>query len=396
MTAAAALLATYVGLSLLYWLVTLYGTLRVRGAMALLADLDPPEPDHWPGLSVIVPACNEADEIEPAARTLMQEDYPDLEIILVDDRSTDATGEIIDRLAGEDDRVRAIHITELPDGWLGKVNALNAGLAACSGQFVLFTDADVHFTTGTLRKAVAWCLAEKLDHLAAMPDIRPGRVLADSVVSAFLRQLMTLFTPPWRAIDPKSKRFLGIGAFNMVRREAFEATEGFEWLRLEVADDMGVAMMMKRSGAKAGAVAAFGSVALHWYRNLGEVCRGAEKGYAATGCRFTPTVLVALISLGLEASPVLAPLGAALAGWGAAGWSFAGGVSAVFLAASVMLARWGRVRVGPGLLAPLTAPITAAITLWSAGAGLWRGGVVWRGTFYPSPILRKGRRVRLF
>jgi len=390
------LLAAYVGVSLLYWLLTFYGTVRVRRSVSVLADLHPPEPETWPRLSVIVPACNEGDKIEAAVRSMMAEDYPDLEIILVDDRSTDATGEIIDTLAAEDDRVRAIHITELPAGWLGKVHALNTGFAESKGRFVLLTDADVHFQDSALRKAVAWCEHEGIDHLPAMPEIWPGTLLTDAVVSGFLRPLMTLITPPWRAIDPDSRRFIGVGAFNMVRREAFEATEGFEWLRLEVADDMAVGMMMKHSGAKAGVVAAFGHVGLHWYRTLGEACRGAEKGYATTGCHFLPMVLATLIVLGLEASPVLAPLAAALAGWGPVGWVLAGAVPAVFLAAGVSLALWARVRVGPAVLTPLTAPISAAIMLWSAAAGAWRGGIVWRGTLYRASVLRKGRRLRLF
>ncbi len=230
----------------------------------------------------------------------------------------------------------------------------------------------------------------------AMPDIWPGTLAVNSVVASFLRQLMALITPPWRAIDPNSKRFLGIGAFNMVRREAFEATQGFDWLRMEVADDMGVAMMMKRSGAKAGVIAAFGDVGLHWYRTLDEVRRGAEKAYATTGCRFVPMVLGTLIGMALEVSPVAAPLAAVLLGWPAAGIALGASVAAVFLAASSSLTLWARVRLCPGLLTPLTAPFSAAIMLWSALAGLKRGGIVWRQTLYPSADLRAGRRLRLF
>jgi len=396
MTFVTALLGTYVVLSLAYWLVTLYGVLRVRRCVRPLDDLAAPDPEAWPVLSVIVPACNEADKIEPACRTLIAEDYPNLEIVLIDDRSSDATGEIIDRLAEQDDRVRAIHITELPDGWLGKANALNTGLAASGGQLVLFTDADVHFKKGTLRKAVAWCTARKLDHLAALPAIWPGTLATDAIVSVFLRSLMTLATPPWRAQDPDSKGFLGVGAFNMVCREAFETAGGFEYLRLEVADDMGTAMMMKHHGAAADVVAAFDNVGLHWYRTVAEAWRGAEKAFAMAGCRFTPTALVGIVSAGLEASPVVALLAALLCGWSAGGWVLSASVVAVFLAASVLLARWAHVRVAPAVLAPLVAPLSMAITLWAAAAGLWRGGVVWRGTLYPSAMLRQGRRLRLF
>ena len=107
-------------------------------------------------------------------------------------------------------------------------------------------------------------------------------------------------------------------------------------------------------------------------------------------------VLVTLVSLALEASPVLAPLAAALAGWGPLGWALAAGVPAAFLAASVPLALWARVRVVPAVITPLTAPVSAAIMLWSAAVGLWRGGIVWRGTLYRARTLRRGRRLRLF
>ncbi|MCX5673257.1 MAG: glycosyltransferase, partial [Planctomycetota bacterium] len=137
-------LAVYVLLGLAYWLAMAYGLVRTWRGVPRLEEVRPPEPAAWPKLSVIVPACNEADKIEPAMRTLLAEDYPDLEILAVDDRSTDATGDIIDRLAAEDPRVRAIHVKELPAGWLGKVHALDRGFQESRGRFVLFTDADVH------------------------------------------------------------------------------------------------------------------------------------------------------------------------------------------------------------------------------------------------------------
>ena len=166
------LLIAYLAVVIAYWLWVLYALLRMTRAMPLLSDLTPPEPERWPTLSVVVAACNEADRIEAAARTLLEEDYPDLEIILVDDRSADSTGEILDRLAADDDRAKVLHITDLPDGWLGKVHALRCGLEASRGDFVLFTDADVHFAPGALRKAVAWCEDQGLDHLAAFPTLR--------------------------------------------------------------------------------------------------------------------------------------------------------------------------------------------------------------------------------
>ena len=162
----------YAGLCLLYWMRTAYGVLRVRSGVSILTKIDSSDPPDWPMVSVIVPACNEADKFESAARTLLAQDYANLEIILVDDRSTDSTGQIADRLADSDPRVRVLHITELPDGWLGKVHALDRGLAQCSGEIVLFTDADVHHRSDTIRRAVAFMQSEKLDHVAGCPSLR--------------------------------------------------------------------------------------------------------------------------------------------------------------------------------------------------------------------------------
>lgn len=388
------LLIAYIVVALAYWLVVIYALLRTARAMPLLSDLTPPEPRRWPALSVIVAACNEADHLEAAVRTLLLEDYPDLQIILVDDRSTDATGEILDRLAAQDNRTKVLHVTDLPDGWLGKVHALSRGLEASRGDYVLFTDADVHFAPGALRKAVAWCEDRGLDHLAAFPTLWPATVLVDATISVFIRQFM-LATRPWKVADPESKAFIGVGAFNLVRRAAFEATEGFEWLRLEVADDAGLGFLMKRSGARCGVVAAFGLVSLHWYRSLGEVARGSEKAYAsASGCSLLRTLSLALVSLALEASPILALVPLAFHETrlvGCAGIA----VLTAFGVSVLVMARWGRAKVFPALVAPAVMVLGAAVFVRAGLLGWWRGGVLWRGTLYPSAALRAGRRIRL-
>ena len=388
-------LAIYVGVCLLYWLWTAWAMVRLWRDVPRLGDLDPPEPQRWPKLSVIVPARNEADKLEPAARTLLASDYPDLEIVLIDDRSTDTTGEIIDRLADDDARVRAVHVTELPDGWLGKVHAMHAALRHAGGEFVLFTDADVHFSPGALRKSVAYCQRRGLDHLAALPGLFPSSLLLDAMISVFLRQFIAFISRPWAVGKPGSRAYTGVGAFNLVRRSAFDATEGFEWLRMEVADDMGLALLLKRSGARAAVVSAVGDIALHWYRTVREGARGAEKSYA-TLAQFSVlrTLAIALVSLSVEVSPIAALVPLALA---PTRWIGYGGI-AVFAAlvfSAVALARWAQARAVPLLLGPLVAPLMMALFVAVALAGRRRGGVLWRGTLYPAKAFRNQMRVRL-
>lgn len=385
------LLLAYLSACLLYWLFTAYGVVLARRRLSALERVRPGEPENQPKLSVVVPACNEADKLEDAVGTLLDEDYPDLEIILVDDRSTDATAGIIDRVAAEDPRVRVIHVTELPEGWLGKVNALNRGLAESTGELVLFTDADVHFKRGTLRKAVAYFIEERLDHLTAFPTLRPAGVVIDAMIAVFIRHFI-LMSRSWGMRRGPLRSCVGIGAFNMVRRSAFEKTEGFEWMRMETADDYTLAYMMKRSGAKCDVVIAFGSVGLHWYRTVREAAVGAEKAYSsAFRCSLLTAVVSSLLMLAVELSPVVSLLVPAFGNLGLTGGIAAANVL-LFLFSTIVLSRWARVRVAPPLLAPLVAPILAALAIRVGILGHRRGGVLWRGTLYPSEKLREGRR----
>ena len=121
-----------------------------------LKDIVVQEPDGgWPKVSVVVPACNEADTLERAMSSLLACDYPNLEIVLVNDRSTDQTGHIMDGLSERDQRIHVVHLDHLPAGWLGKLNAMHQGTQRVQGQLLLFTDADVHFEPSSIRRAVS-------------------------------------------------------------------------------------------------------------------------------------------------------------------------------------------------------------------------------------------------
>jgi hypothetical protein len=395
MTVLLVVLAAYVCVAAVYWLWMAAGVLRVIRGVEKLERTEAAEPAVWPRLSVIVPARDEADRLVPAARSLLAAGYAaELEVVLVDDRSTDGTGAAMDRLAAEDARVKSVHVRELPPGWLGKVHALDLGLREATGEFVLFTDADVHFAPGVLRRAVSWCVARRLDHLAVLPALWPAGALVDAVVGVFIRQFLVTVRP-WRHGDAASPAFIGVGAFNLVRRSAFDAAGGFQRLRLEVADDMGVGLLMKSSGARCGVAAAFDGVGLRWYHSLADAVRGAEKAWSSV-CRFSlaRSAVLAAANLLFELAPVacLVPLAfPSLRAVGLAGLA----VTAAALAAGLALARWARAPALPALLAPLAAPLIPYALLRAALLGIRRGGVLWRGTLYPTAQLRQGMRVRL-
>jgi hypothetical protein len=345
-------------------------------------------------LSVIVPARDEARRIEAALASLSAQDYPDLEILAIDDRSTDATGEILERLAARDARIRALHITALPEGWIGKVHALHQGARRARGAWWLFTDADVRFRPDTLRRAIRYAEAQDVDHLVCVPEVHAEGLWLDVAARAFL--LMLCAGARFACVNvPGSQTPMGIGAFNLVRAEVFRRTPGFEWLRMETADDLGLGVMVKEAGARTRLVNAEADLAVTWYESLGAMVKGLEKNSFGPVASYSWARLVPTLAMvwGLVAAPPAAlALGAAPGAWPALG---AGLAALLAIAALALLAPRRRARDAVAwLLAPLGMAMVGGIILRAAWLCTRHGGIDWRGTRYPLEALRRGQRVR--
>lgn len=356
-------------------------------ALADLPDGPPPAPRGWPRLSVVVAARDEAATVEPALRKLLATDYPDLEVIAVDDRSSDATGAILDRIAADDPRLRVVHVTELPPGWLGKCHALEEGRRRATGEWILFTDADVHLGPATLRRAVLRALARGADHVAALPDVVPGTAAFDLQVAQF-SVVFGLYTRPWKAEDPKSRAHIGVGAFNLVRAAALDRAGGFAPIRMRPDDDVRLGRLLKESGAKTTVVQGRGEVVVAWYSDLPQMIRGLEKNSFA-GADYS----VAMVAAGtvLNVVTFVLPLAVLFAPALDDRTRLAGGAAVVAGWLCHAAANIGRnhPRWGAFLL-----PWTTFVFLWivwrSTIVTLRQGGIRWRGTLYPLREL-KGR-----
>lgn len=344
-----------------------------------------PDPPAWPKVSVVVPARDESERIGEALRSLACLEYPALEVIAVNDRSRDDTGAIIDRIAAKNPRVQALHLEDLPDGWLGKCHAMQAGADRAGGDLLLFTDGDVVFAPDTLRLSVRFLLGRRLDHLALMPGLVSGGYWEDAVKSYFA-MLFLAGVKAWSAGSPSRDIYVGIGAFNLVRREAYEGIGGHEGLRLEVADDLMLGKRIKQAGFRQEALIAPDHLRLRWQEGVGGFVRGLEKnGFAAIGYSLPFLCLITVLVFFYYAVPYLGVFGFRDA-------------RAVGYAAAVLLMHgtYGYFtsffRKG-WLLAPAL-PAAAWIYLYA----LWRstvltlrqGGVRWRGTFYPLEMLKRG------
>jgi glycosyltransferase involved in cell wall biosynthesis len=386
------ILGFIVACCLMYALASLFAIARAISCVPKLRDLDPAPLVSWPRVSLIVPARDEAAELEPAILSRLADDYPELELIVVDDRSSDGTGAIADAIAARDARVVVEHVAALPEGWIGKVHALQRGVERAHGEWLLISDADVHFGPGTLRRAIAYLEQERADHLSVMPEMRPRTFWVGVVQAAFLR-LAVMGARLSSVADDRSSAAVGGGLFNLVRRSALDRTPGFEWLRLEVIDDLALGQMLKAHGARARVLNAVGCVWLDFYPSISEFLRGGEKNSFALfgGFSYLRLSLVLGALLGLELGACI-PLV-----WPGMPWPVSAGAAlalALTTYGGLLVNRWLARSTSELLLWPLGIVMLALGAVRSGWLALWRGCIVWRGTRYSIGALRAGRRVR--
>jgi len=362
------------------------------GRVQRLKDLRPSEPPTWPTVSIIIPACNEADTIEAALTTILGQDYPQLQIVVIDDRSTDSTGERIAQVAARDPRIKSVRIESLPEGWLGKLHAMDQGVREATGEWLLFTDADVHFEAGSLKKTVAFAMEDRLDHLAILPDIFSETFWGKVALETFG---VIFFAAMWKAIlqSRDARNYVGIGAFNLVRREKFESTEGFAWLKMEVGDDVGLGLMMHRAGARSRLLSGASEMHVTWYRNFPEMAKGLEKNAFPVMARFKLRLLAGslLVTCLMSTGPLVFALHPSIS------FAWLAGLSALL---PLFAYAWrAKQRFGVPLLATLSGPVglvlLSGVVLRSARRCLKDGGITWRGTLYPIKQLKAGQRVKL-
>ena len=373
----------------LIWLVPVIDTAL---HMHLIADLTRPE---WlratdaslPSLTIVVPARNEEAEIEEALRSLLALDYPKLEVIAVNDRSTDSTGTIMERLAtepGAQARLRVIDVRELPPRWLGKTRAMWLGAQQGSGEWILFTDADCVFRRDTMRRALTYATQNALDHLVLIPTIHMHS-WGERMMVSFPQIAASFVMRPWKVRDQEARDFIGAGAFNLVRREAYKAIGTFASLRLEVVDDLALGETIKKARFRQDVVIGRDLVSLRWIRGAMGLVRNLEKNlFAFLKFRFSLVIAACVLVLFLNVWPFLGTIVAP--GWSRVPFAFA---VAMIAARYFQGAKTMGVPAITFLLNPISAILTALAILGSAFATLRDGAITWRGTKYPLDVLRR-------
>ena len=359
--------------------------LRVLGKVPALIHVNGPKPARWPRLSIVVPARDEAAGIEAALRSKLATSYPDVEVVVVDDRSTDGTGAIAQRFADVDRRVVVARVDELPSGWLGKVHAMSVGVARASGDFVLLSDADVHIAPGVFERVIAFAENERVDFVSMLPRLDKNGLFIDACTATMTR-VLALAGQTWAANDDRSAIGVGVGAFNLVRRSALDASPGLQHLRMEMADDVALGAMMKASGARCRFFAARDDVTVLYAESVGELARGLEKGGGMFGFSALRALLLVSAWLAID-------LGVPLAAIGSGGHALVAiGVTQLALATIFVLARHFHAPLRGVWLWPIGAVLGGLFGIRSGYLAWRRQAIVWRGTAYGKADIEGGRR----
>jgi glycosyltransferase involved in cell wall biosynthesis len=372
------------GLPAFLWLAEAIILARGIPKIPALADATPLTDPECPTVSILFAARDEAEKLPGALATFLSLDYPRYEVVAVDDRSEDETGAILESARG-DARLKTLRIDSLPPHWLGKPHAFEKAYEQSTGEWLVLTDADVHFTTDLLRRSISLAQERGWDHLTLLAEaktITPG----EKIVMAFFSMAFVIGSRPWSAQNSRSHSYTGVGAFQLIRRSAYEKMGTHRRLAMEVIDDMKVGKLVKEAGLRSGVARGGQSVSVHWHSGVGNIVRGTTKNFFATA-EFKLWRAAAQIAavLYLCVFPVLA-LG------------FVHGTQRLLAAVAVgipVLVEGGVAwESGIPLWYALTYPAGALIFSWmlarSTAITLWQGGIIWRGTFYSLKELRRG------
>ena len=392
------------------WLALLVLALVVwLGRLVFLCVIDrmlpPLHPDRYadlgdeglPTLSVMVAAKEEAATIAPCLRSLCDQDYPQLEVIGINDRSQDETGSIMDDEVRRQPRLTVAHVSALREGWFGKNNAMREGVERSTGQWLCFTDADcVQVSPRSLRVAVRYALEQGVDFLSVLPSHEVNSFW-ERVVQPACSGILMLWFSPLAVNNPKRKAAYANGAFMLVRRACYEAIGGHEAVRNEVNEDMCLARRVKAGGHRLAVVSNRGLYTVRMYGTFREMWSGWTRIFAGCFCSIRRLLLGALVLCEFSFLPLATLAAVALfraMDWGdSTAWQWAWiqwTALAAFVAQSMVMAVFYSINCVPffyGLLYPLGAVVGLGTMMSAMMCAGGRGAITWRGTTYRNGVV---------
>ena len=336
-----------------------------------------------PRISVIIAARNEERNIKKSLSSIISQNYENYEIIVVNDRSTDRTHEIADNIARQENRVKLLKIENLPAGWLGKNHALQYGADNSTGDYLLFTDADVIMDKDTLRKAAEYITRNDLDHIAAAPSIKIADTITD-MFGAVFPFYFSVYSKPWKAKDPESRYSLGIGAFNLIGSKFYSKIGGHHKIKMRPDDDLKLGRLIKASGGRQEILYGKGMIEVEWYSSVKELVNGLLKNSFAA-YNYNPILLI-LSNMGLLLFGVY-PFAAVFITGGITQVIYLIAMHGIIIAYSKSTKYTGA-KKWYVIAFPFVTLLFIFIQIRAMFYVLANKGITWRGTFYPLAELK--------
>ena len=336
-----------------------------------------------PSLAIIIPVRNEEADLEKALQSVCNINYDNYRIIVVNDRSTDSTPQILENFTKRYPKLTVTTITDLPDGWLGKNNALYQGYKSSTEEWLLFTDADIEYHPDAISKAMAYSVKNNLDNLAVMPEVISPSGLLNSVLGTFKFMLM-VYLRPWDAIKPKTSAHIGIGAFCLVKRTAYEKAGTHILIKLRPDDDIKLGYNIKKAGLRQDVLSGSGNVKLEWYKNMRQFINGLMKNSFATA-NYNVFMALGFAVACLVCFTLPVPV---MLIWG--------NMYIKLLAIAVLLMQMLYMHLVPpnkwwyALMIPFSGAIMAYVFVRSTFITVKQGGIYWRDSFYWLDELKRG------
>ncbi len=371
------LLAGILGIA--FWLLVLLTAIRLAKRIPALPPVASVGSNQTDLVSVIVPARNEEKDVERAIRSLLDQTYSNLEVIAVNDHSTDATGAILKRLGSDNDRLQVVHDPPLQEGWLGKQNAQSNGARRASGKWLVFVDADIVLEESAIERTVATVRAQQLDGLTLIPKFITGSWPEAGMLPILPLGLITL--RPDTANTEGTKGGFAAGAFILIAREAYDRVGGHASVKSDVIDDVAFGRVLKRLGANFRAFTGFDAAKVRMYYGARSLFYGLVKNvsfvlggrrghpFAAVAGSVVACSLVSLPAAILAAGSVSGRPAIALVGF----IGFALPLVPVFAARSFVKYRlWHALSYPVAVWIILLATVVASYYRISRGTILWR------------------------
>jgi len=340
-----------------------------------------------PMVSVIMPACNEEANIESAVISQLAQLYDNLEVIVINDRSTDATASVLQKLQKKYRQLIVLHVDSLPQNWMGKAHALQLGAEKARGEYLLFTDGDIIMEKNTIARAVRYMVDERLDHLCLIfKNISSGWLL-NSLILDSGAALFQIFRP-WLA-RKKAYNFIGVGAFNMIKKSAYTAINRHEEIKMHPIDDIMLGKLIKRKGFSQECLMAPDLVAVPWYGNITEMINGLMKNVLAI-INYRFYLLIPMVC-GMILLNIL-PLWMAVFtnGFDQLLWVL---IICIKIAGFYSGTRVLAISPWCALGTLVTPYLSLFIVIRAAWCNLKDDGIVWRGTHYPLEKLRENEPI---